>query len=123
MKQKILFALAIVLVVVVLYFFNPEQYLIMPKCPFKLLTGLSCPGCGIQRAIHALLAGDVMKAMSYNYFLVFAGPYALAFVVLYFLPDSCAKKKMELILNNKYLVKFFIVSFFVWLIVRNIYNL
>ena len=49
----------------------------MPKCSFKLLTGLSCPGCGLQRAVHALLNGEPMKAIQYNYFLVYSGPTVL----------------------------------------------
>jgi hypothetical protein len=123
LKLKVLFAIGIVLVIGILYFFNPEQHRVMPKCPFKILTGLSCPGCGIQRAIHALLMGDVRKAIGYNYFLVFAGPYALSFIVLYFMPESQAKQRMTRFLNNKYLVNFFIASFFIWLIVRNYFNL
>lgn len=37
-----------------------------PRCPFKMLTGLSCPGCGTQRALHALLSGDPAGALRYN---------------------------------------------------------
>ncbi|XZF12846.1 DUF2752 domain-containing protein [Chitinophagaceae bacterium MMS25-I14] len=28
------------------------------SCPFKRLTGLDCPGCGMQRSVIALLRGD-----------------------------------------------------------------
>lgn len=28
-------------------------------CPFKYLTGIDCPGCGFQRALLALLRGDL----------------------------------------------------------------
>ena len=37
-----------------------------PRCPFKMLTGLSCPGCGTQRALHALLSGDPAGVLRYN---------------------------------------------------------
>ena len=39
---------------------------IFPKCPVKALTGYSCPGCGSQRALHALLTGRPMDALGYN---------------------------------------------------------
>ena len=31
-------------------------------CPFKYLTGIDCPGCGFQRAVIALLQGDLSKS-------------------------------------------------------------
>lgn len=31
-------------------------------CPFKHLTGLDCPGCGVQRSVIALLKGDLMAS-------------------------------------------------------------
>lgn len=38
----------------------------LPSCPFHALTGLFCPGCGITRALHALLHGEFVKAFSMN---------------------------------------------------------
>lgn len=35
-------------------------------CPFHKLTGLYCPGCGGQRALHALLHGRFVDALSRN---------------------------------------------------------
>ena len=47
--------------VIVLFYtiFDPELPW-MPKCVFHALTGWDCPGCGSQRAIHALLHGRVV---------------------------------------------------------------
>lgn len=39
-------------------------------CPFKVVTGgLDCPGCGMMRGTHALLRGDVGRALDHNIFL------------------------------------------------------
>lgn len=35
-------------------------------CPIKLLTGLSCPGCGMTRAYLSLLNLDIKKAFAYH---------------------------------------------------------
>ena len=39
-------------------------------CPFRALTGLWCPGCGLTRATHHLLRGDVGQALRYNAFVI-----------------------------------------------------
>ena len=35
-------------------------------CPFHVLTGLWCPGCGVSRMCLALLRGDLSAAWGYN---------------------------------------------------------
>jgi len=39
-------------------------------CPFRSLTGWWCPGCGMTRATHHLLRGNVIQALQYNLFVV-----------------------------------------------------
>lgn len=43
-------------------------------CPFHLLTGLHCPGCGSGRALAALLRLDFGAALGYNVLFVAALP-------------------------------------------------
>jgi hypothetical protein len=47
-------------------------------CPWLLLTGHSCPGCGSLRAVNDLSNGDVVGALSSNLLLVLMLP-VLAF--------------------------------------------
>jgi hypothetical protein len=37
-----------------------------PLCPFYVLTGYWCPGCGSSRALHAITHGDLAEAMARN---------------------------------------------------------
>ncbi|QZE15207.1 DUF2752 domain-containing protein [Halosquirtibacter laminarini] len=61
-----------------LYFYiDPQRSNMFPKCTFLQLTGLQCPGCGSQRAIHQLLHGNIMEACRYNTFVIIAIPYIL----------------------------------------------
>jgi hypothetical protein len=49
---------------------DPSDGGVFPPCPFRALTGLWCPGCGLTRATHHLLRGDVVQALRYNVFVV-----------------------------------------------------
>ncbi|WP_326828419.1 DUF2752 domain-containing protein [Streptosporangium sp. NBC_01810] len=42
---------------------EPGHY---PTCPFLMLTGLYCPGCGGLRTVHALVHGDPVTALGLN---------------------------------------------------------
>lgn len=35
-------------------------------CPFKILTGADCPGCGLTRGSLCVLSGHWRRALSYN---------------------------------------------------------
>lgn len=35
-------------------------------CPFKSMTGIDCPGCGMQRSIIKLLEGDIVQSVSFH---------------------------------------------------------
>jgi hypothetical protein len=39
-------------------------------CPFRTLTGWWCPGCGLTRAAHHLMRGDLGRALHFNAFVV-----------------------------------------------------
>ncbi|MCM1035844.1 MAG: DUF2752 domain-containing protein [Bacteroides sp.] len=38
----------------------------LPQCIFRRFTGFDCPGCGTQRALHALLHGRLSEAWHLN---------------------------------------------------------
>lgn len=71
-------AVVVVGLVVVYGFFDPYQYRFFPKCPFRSITGLLCPGCGSQRAVHDLLHLDLSGACRENLLLVLFIPYLIA---------------------------------------------
>ncbi len=123
MNNKILIACALVLVAVaavVLYVFDPSEYVLMPKCPFKMLTGWDCPGCGFQRAMHALLHGHVAEAIRFNVFLVVAVPYLLALLVANFLCTEHRKAKLLAVLESRTAIWTYVVLYVAWMVIRNV---
>ncbi len=67
MKTKYLFIGIVLLIILCLYYFyNPGLETYFPKCPFYSVTGLYCPGCGSQRALHQLLHFNILETLNYN---------------------------------------------------------
>ncbi len=64
-----------------LYFCNPSDVPYFPRCPFLVLTGYQCPGCGTLRGIHSLLHFRFRDAWGYNPFLVVSIPLIAALVL------------------------------------------
>lgn len=52
-------------------------------CPFKMITGLYCPGCGISHMIVSLLHLDILSAFKYNPFLFITLPFVTINYLLY----------------------------------------
>lgn len=46
-------------------------------CPFALLTGMACPGCGLTRAAAALVRGDVGAAWEFHPLVLLAVAWAI----------------------------------------------
>ena len=46
--------------------FDPQTTWWFPSCPLHSLTGWLCPLCGSLRALHALLLGGLVEALSFN---------------------------------------------------------
>lgn len=63
----IIIAIVVTLVAVAAIYalFDPTAPL-FPRCFFRAATGFDCPGCGSQRALHALLNGHVADAARLN---------------------------------------------------------
>lgn len=56
---------------------NPVVESNPPACPFKIMTGLDCPGCGATRATNALLHGNLGAAPDHNLLFVVLLPVIL----------------------------------------------
>ena len=67
-KRAIISGLGVLLCVAIAFilFFGGPSVSWFPQCLLHRLTGLHCPGCGMTRALHALLHGDFLAAFRFN---------------------------------------------------------
>ena len=59
------------------FVFEPGKTGFFPGCPFRLLTGFTCPGCGATRALHQILHGHFAAAFMLNPVFLLAIPFLL----------------------------------------------
>jgi hypothetical protein len=72
----ILFAAAVLLR------FPPSHYSFYPQCPVYEYVHLQCPGCGVTRALAALLRGHLADAIHFNPLVTLLTPFAVAYGIL-----------------------------------------
>ena len=63
--------------------FEPGRSGFFPPCPFRALTGFTCPGCGTTRALHHLLHGHIQAAFMLNPLLLIAIPFLVYALLRY----------------------------------------
>lgn len=118
MKRMLLTGAVVVIAGLIYFSFNPADNSIFPKCPFYWLTGLKCPGCGSQRAIHSLLHLDLESAFKYNALLVCSIP----IIIILGYSELIRKKRPEIykkIQCAKMIWGYFLITIS-WWIYRNI---
>lgn len=102
-----------------LYFiFDPGQSLLAPKCFFHVITGWQCPGCGMQRMIHALLHGQWADAWHYNAFLVCLLPLLLLMIFAAIFRTRFSRLYMAL--NSVTMILVISISMLLWGVIRNL---
>lgn len=71
---QIPFLLIVLYCIVTMYFFHSV-------CPFVILTGFPCAGCGLTRAVHSLCTGDFASAVKINLSVLIWVPFLLYFFI------------------------------------------
>jgi hypothetical protein len=57
-------------------------------CAFRQATGVPCPGCGLSRALAALLRGDLVSALTFHAFAPLLAVCGLVLLAAAFLPQA-----------------------------------
>lgn len=102
------------------YRFDPETQPLFPKCPFLLVTGYQCPGCGSQRALHSLLHADIVGALKQNAFMVLAIPYIFLGIYLQYLGGRVRHPGFERIFYGRWSAVALLAIIIAYWILRNL---
>jgi hypothetical protein len=112
--------LVALVLLLLLSLYDPQTTWWFPKCPFHLLTGLECPGCGNQRAVYQLLHGNIGVALYYNAFLFISLPYLVMLIVTSLTPKT-RFVKLRRITYHPTVVWCYVGAIIIWWVVRNIW--
>lgn len=118
-RYKWLLIAAVAVPLIIIYFIvDPMTARWMPKCVWVTFTGFECPGCGTQRAFHALLHGDFIGAAKANPLLLVIVPYFITLAV----SEMTARRYPRLfaIVHGPWVVVPVLVCIGAWWIIRNI---
>lgn len=123
MRRSLLLVVAVLVMLVlgfIYYALDPSTSDAFPRCSFLSLTGYKCPGCGSQRAVHALLNGDVAGAFRFNALLMIAVPW----MGLCLFAESRRTRNPRLYarLNPELLMWLFLALTLSWWLLRNIFD-
>lgn len=100
--------------------YNPLDSILFPKCPIKTVTGLDCPGCGSQRALHYFLHGDIKTSFTQNPLLFFMLPYIVGGYYLHYHPSpSLRELKLRKTLYGYHAIYVLVILIVLFTILRN----
>lgn len=123
MRRSLVIVLGIVVLMAfgfIYYALDPSVSTAFPRCTFLSLTGYKCPGCGSQRAIHALLHGDIGAAFKFNALLFIAVPWIA--LCLFAESQRVRNPRLYARLNAPLLIWLFLALVLLWWLLRNIFN-
>lgn len=100
--------------------YDPTRDRPLIPCLFLALTGLDCVGCGLTRAMHALLQGDLIAAASYNIFLLLWLPVPAWYFLGAWLQAIFGRAILPQIRSRRWLMILLLVSAILFLVLRNL---
>lgn len=121
-SRRALFVLPLTSVVfAVSALWSPSELPGVVLCPFRALTGLPCPGCGMTRAFCSLGHGDLTGAFGYNALAPFVFAAALllwAHALATVLKLDSARAALERLKPTQRAAGFMLAVTLVWWVVR-----
>ena len=120
-SRKTAFMAVFLLALVILYLLCGIFFDFFIPCPFRTITGLRCPGCGLSHAAVSLARLDIRGAFRENALFIPIYSYILFAAAREFIPSENKDPRVEVI-GRRIDFVFFIVII-LWWILRNIFDI
>ena len=121
--MSLAFPVIMILIGLFYYYVDPSTLHFPIQCPWRLCTGTLCPACGFQRALNALVHGNIAQALSYNYFFILSVPYALAVVLVSWYNFGHRLDGLKRIVFHPVALKSYVILFIAWWVIRNLLHI
>lgn len=118
-KPKDIVLLSVGLIVAMLYYFINPNFNLFPRCPLYSTTGILCPGCGSQRALHDFLHLDFEGVIRHNILFIFGILLLLYHFTILGLNLLFSKNYFNLLYHKKTPIIILVIVIVYW-ILRNI---
>ena len=121
LRPSIPFIAVLLIVVVALALGNPHDDKWLLQCPLYQLTGIKCPLCGGQRAVHELLHLDIKEAWMLNPGLFVLSPYLLLLLAGQLFPQLQESSRIIRFCYRDKVIFLFFAVLSLWGVVRNLF--
>lgn len=85
-------------------------------CPFALVTGTACPGCGLTRAAASLVQGDIGTAMALHPLVILVAIWALGWWITGLARLRGRRSPLDGVLVNRMLVATGVIFVLTWVV-------
>lgn len=108
-------------VAIIVYFIFAINSGIYISCPFRCITGLKCPGCGLTHLVIHLVRGQILEAFASNPVLMIYILYMFGISIASRIYHHCKHPLIHRFLNwNSTYKELWLVLMMAWGFVRNI---
>ncbi len=124
-KRNIIIVVVVIIIIagsIILYFSDPFNSQLSPKCYFHYLTGYKCVGCGTQRALYNILHLRIFEGFKYNPILIIAIPYIIILFYTEYFNGKYKMPKLYRMISSYKTIYAILIIIFLYSILRNIYN-
>ncbi len=106
------------IIAAVLYFLPPSETKLFPGCPWHMLTGTYCPGCGSVRGVTEIVNGNLFGLWNQNPLAMVLAP-IIIYAAIRKVVEAVAAYQMPAILTPQWVYVVLLIMILAYWVLRN----